>query len=572
MQALRVTDLKIQLYNTEDGFYQEVVHGISFAIKEGETVGIIGESGAGKSISMKAMKGILPEGSKVTGSIEVIREDIAMIFQDTSGCLNPTMKIAAQLVETIRAHDKFTKKEALKQAEYLLQAVGITNPAECMQQYPFMCSGGMRQRIVIAIALACHAKILIADEPTSALDATVQLQMIRILQKVVREQKLTLLFVSHDMGAVTQLCDRVLVMKEGSIIEQGTLDELYNNPKEAYTKSLFQQIPYPKRRKQQNIEMPLVCMERVTKAFEQNSPAVNEVSFTINKGEIYGLVGESGSGKTTLARMLLGMVKPDSGHIFYREDKIDSLNKKQMRTLWNHMQMIFQDAYSSLNPDLTIEQTLRETIHLDNLSLINCIRGSKGRADKKKTGDRINDILQGVGLESSLKNRYPRELSGGQCQRVGIARALLKKPDFLVCDEPTAALDVNVRKQIIELLCELKEEQRLTYLFIAHDLSLIQQISDRIGVMYGGMLVEEADSERMMQERWHPYTRELWTASRKANTKVEKDTGAETGIKDSKNDGCPYVGNCSCAMGKCRIEKPEMYQYENHRVACFLYE
>ena len=573
--------MTVQLHSKDKIGLEEVLHEISFSVEPGEILGIVGESGAGKSICMKALKGLIPDTKGiVTGSIQASREQIAMIFQDTFGCLNPTMQIGEQIAETVRIHEHCSRKEARQQAIRLLDMVGISNPSLWMKQYPMACSGGMRQRVVIAIALACHPKLLIADEPTTALDVTVQAQIIDVLKKIVRQQHMAMIVVSHDMGVIASLCHRIIVMESGNMIEQGEAEAIFYHAKKDYTRQLIQNSKYPmiqKKKPDQNRE--ILQIEQLSKTFETGVDAVRQLNLVIREGETYGLVGESGCGKSTLARMIMGITVPTEGIIRYSGVRIDSLYGRRRFPYNQKMQMIFQDPYGSLNPRLTIAETLEETI-----AYIERCQGRrhKNNQQSRQRELRLKEVFQTVGLEESLFTRYPKELSGGQCQRVGIARALLADPEFLICDEPTTALDATVRQQVIELLCKLQEEKNLTYLFIAHDLELVQQICDRIGVMYLGTLLEEGTSMDICKEPWHPYTKALLSAALVADPKkmYRKKHGIlwkppqvtiET-LALTTGKGCPYASQCKYKAARCNNEVPALYEYEGHKVACFLYD
>jgi len=561
MSILKVENVSIWLKNAQSREKKKVLSQVSFQVEEGEILGIVGESGAGKSVCMKAIKGILPKDAVMEGTIEADQTEIAMVFQDTNGCLNPTMKIGPQLIETILHHEKCTRKDASQRALQLLDAVGITNPLSCMKKYPMSCSGGMRQRVVIAIALACKSRILIADEPTTALDATIQLQMMQMLLQIARERKLTILLVSHDIGLIAGMCQRIVIMKQGCVVEQGDRDRICRTPKMEYTRTLFKNSDYKndtfsKINVEEPIERdrPLLRLENIWKQYEQHNNGVRDVTLQIMKNDLYCLVGESGSGKTTLAKLMAGLLSPDSGTIWYRDQKTNGYTKKEKIMMWNQLQMIFQDPYGALNPKITVKKAL----------------------ERIASTQEVEKVLEQVGIEKALWNGYPWELSGGQCQRVGIARALLKKPALLLCDEPTSALDVNVKKEIIELLCKLKEENQWTLLWIVHDMQLVREISNRMGVLYGGILVEEGITAEIMEEPWHPYTKTLQeaTITLENGRKILKPKIVyQKQLKQEfPKEGCPYQGKCKYAMEQCKKQVPSMYTYGNHRIACFLYD
>ena len=591
MSLLSVQDLSVQFHDRYAG--AEAVSHLSFEVGPGEIVGMVGESGSGKSTGMHAIMGLLPEkaeiicekmtldGTDITPpspkgngkkaqkeyekKMETIRgNQIAMVFQDPLTYLNPTVKIGRQITETIRTHKKCSRKEAEERAKELLDMVGIRRGSQRMGQYPFELSGGMRQRVVLAIALACEPRLLIADEPTTALDVTVQGQILELLKKIAEETGTAVLFVSHDLGVIASLCRRVLVMKEGKLVEEGTAEDIFYEPKHPYTQKLLdyaaklQKLPM-----EQHAEGVLLKAEHVSKNYfnavdwkkRQSTEAVRDVSFQIGKGETYGLVGESGCGKSTLAGMVTGILKPTAGKLIYQGKK--SGMKYQV-------QMVFQDPYASLNPRMTIEDALEEPLLLNT---------GLSREERSK---KVEEMLELVGLSKNDGKKYPRAFSGGQRQRIGIARALILSPELLICDEPVSALDVSIQEQILKLLEEIQQKQGISYLFISHDLNVVKRISRRMGVMYAGSLMETGNTKDVYEDPWHPYTKALlsavlvpdpWKARRKKGLLHTEEKRIEIPF----GRGCPFAPRCGYAFDRCYCEKPGTYQFEGREVACFLY-
>lgn len=537
---LRVGNLSVS-FRTRD---QEVeaVKGVSFEVRKGETLGIVGESGSGKSVTARAIMRLLPTppadikegeifflGNKIANysekEMESIRgRDIGMIFQDPMTSLNPTMKIGEQIAEGLIKHQKLSKKEAKFLALEMLKLVGIRNSELRYNQYPHEFSGGMRQRVMIAIALACRPALLIADEPTTALDVTIQAQILSLMKQMQERFGTSIILITHDLGVVAGMCDRVVVMKEGAIVESGTTEEIFANPQHPYTLKLLNALPRldePKRAKpaslilnNSNLERPLIEVKSLKQYFDLGKgnilKAVNDISFHIREGETLGLVGESGSGKSTTGRAILRLHQPTGGDVLYQGIAVNRLSAQEMKTMRRYMQMIFQDPYASLNPRLRVADIIGEALDVHRLV-------SSGTERKK----RIEELLDMVGLEPAFAERYPHEFSGGQRQRIGIARALAVDPKFIVCDEPLSALDVSIQAQVVQLLEELQQRLGLTYLFIAHDLSMVKHISDRVAVMYMGKIVELAESEELYANPQHEYTKSLLAAVPVPDPKVE---------------------------------------------------
>ncbi len=569
MSMLEVQNLNVR-YLTENGA-SEVIKDISFQVEKGEIVGLAGESGSGKSTAMLAVMGLLDGRAKIQcrtlslgGGPVRPGYNAAMIFQDPLSSLNPSIRIGKQITETIRLRQKCNRKEAAARAEELLDMVGIHNPSLRMRQYPHELSGGMRQRVVLAITLACSPDLIIADEPTTALDAVVQAQILSLFKRIVRETGTSLLLVSHDMGVTAALCSRVYVMHQGKIVEGGSAEDIFYSPAEDYTKRLLADARGSRRVPAKAAEStPLIRLEHVTKTFDA-SEGIRDLSAEICKGEIFALAGESGSGKTTTAKVLTGILCEDSGHLYYKGKLLPGKNR--MEAFGGRVQMVFQDPCASLNPGLTVRQALREAL------LASARRGGEtpdpGRIDRK-----ITDMLELTGISGGDADRYPGEFSGGQRQRIGIARALITGPELLVCDEALSSLDATTREQILDLLFDLQKKIGFACLFISHDMYVVRRISGRIGVMYGGRLVEAGSTGTVCSDPWHPYTKQLLESVPEPDplraAKVKAAPSKERGQDAGK--GCPFAGKCGYAMECCLSEIPETLRFGERQVACFLY-
>ena len=493
---------------------KQLVHGISFAIGKGEIFGFVGESGSGKSMTSLALLKLLPKGvvsfaeqlffnerdlSKLTQEEwqELRGNEISMIFQEPMTSLNPVLAIGTQVEECLLLHDKegiYKEKELRKKrvVEALGEA-GLKDTEQLLKKYPHQLSGGMRQRVMIAMAMICKPKLLIADEPTTALDASTEKIVLELLSYYRKTYGTSILFISHDLSLVANLCDRVAVMKAGKIVELGTVKQIFSNPKEEYTKQLILASKGVGLVEAKGIEQePLLRLENAVIQYEETSifgkkritEAVNQVSFILHRGEILGLVGESGSGKSSLSKAVTGLIPLTKG------------------TLWRadgtkHPRMVFQDPYGSLNPAKKIGWILEEPLKI------------QGGFTKKERKRLVIEALKEVELDEVHADRYVRELSGGQRQRVAIAVALIQKPDIVVLDEPVSALDVTVQGQILKLLYRLKEEYQMSYLFVSHDMEVIRQICDRVMILYQGELVEEGRTEDVFEHPKHPYTKKL---------------------------------------------------------------
>lgn len=538
---LSVRDLKV-VFHLRDGDFT-AVNGVSFDLMPGEVLGVVGESGAGKSMTGTAIMGLIDAPGEVSSTsitlkgkrIDGLSEDemmkirgkrIGMVFQDPLTSLNPLYTVGQQLVETIRRHLPLNEVEARKRAIELLADAGIPNPEDRIDSYPHQFSGGMRQRVVISLALAAEPELVIADEPTSALDVSVQKQIIMVLKRLCAQRGAAVILITHDMGVIAEAADRMIVMNKGEIVEAGTVGDIIKRPKQPYTVALIDAIPsitavnprYAHAHANgiaQQEHQTLVSVENLFKEFDLSPSkiarflggsktnivkAVNDVSFKIEKGKTYGLVGESGSGKSTCARMLVGLTRPTSGKILV--DGTDIWNDKNAdEKRRNTIQMIFQDPYASLNPRWRVADIIAEPMRTLGIA-----------RNGSEIQDRVEDLLKRVRLDPAVMRKYPHEFSGGQRQRVAIARALSSQPEFIICDEPTSALDVSVQAQVLELMTELQNEFGLTYLLISHNLAVVRQMADHVGVLHKGILVENGPVEQIFANPQAEYTKMLLDA------------------------------------------------------------
>ena len=529
---------------------------VEFILERGEILGIVGESGSGKSTIANAIINLIdPPGEITDGSIKIdgneLRNNeefiqkargkkIGFVFQDPQTSLNPLFKIKDQLIETIQTHLNLNYQDSLERSIQLLKEVGIENAEQRIEDYPHQFSGGMRQRVVIALAISCEPDLIIADEPTTALDVSIQHQILKLLKHLTVKRNLAVMIITHDMGVIAETTDRVIVMRYGKIVEQGKTQDILTNPQSNECKSLVMSVP-PTNKKIDRFKLlnpdggelsdsslnltnsiiknwavrdisheKLLDFKNVTKIFDEQTivmskkendklKALDDVSFEIYEGESFGLVGESGSGKSTIAKIITNLVKPTAGEVFFENISLhDPKNRKIKNKYRGQIQMIFQDPYSSLNPRFKVKDIIAEPIKFFQRNI--------NSADVDKN---VNDLIDIVGMTRQSLDRYPHEFSGGQRQRISIARALATRPRLLICDEPTSALDVSIQAQVLNLLKDLQDELNLTILFISHDLPVIRQMCDRITVLKNGKVCEVNDTENLFNNPTHEYTKEL---------------------------------------------------------------
>ena len=581
-------------FHTE-GTIVKAVNDVSFVLNKGETIGIVGESGSGKSVtSLSAMRlipsppGIISGGEiifhKDGGSVDLLKlsedemrthrgNDIAMIFQEPMTSLNPVFTCGDQVMEAITLHQNLSTDEAKKLTIKLFEKVQLPEPERIFSTYPHQISGGQKQRVMIAMAMSCEPSVLIADEPTTALDVTVQKTILKLMQKLQKEQNMGIMFITHDLGVIAELADKVVVMYKGKIVEQGNVWDIFTNPKHPYTKGLlacrppldkrykflptvsdFMQtdsegkiidnnvsvsdftkdlVVSTKQRKQKHDEIysqdPILKINNLKTYFPVRNgffggitsyvKAVDNISFDVYKGETLGLVGESGCGKTTCGRTILRLEEPTSGKIVYKGKDVSTMNSEELRLFRKEVQIIFQDPYSSLNPRMTIGNAIMEPMQVHNIL--------KDDDERKK---RVEELLSKVSLDPTHFYRYPHEFSGGQRQRIGIARALAVNPKFIICDESVSALDVSVQAQVLNLLNDLKDEFGLTYIFISHDLSVVKYMSDRMVVMQSGKIEEMGDSDKIYNSPETSYTKKLIDAIPEGKTEDIKKHLEQKGV------------------------------------------
>ena len=642
--------------------------GVDLHVNPGETLGIVGESGSGKTMTALSLMGLLPQGGKVSsGSIILDGQDltqlplkekrklrgtkVGMIFQDPLTSLNPTMKIGLQVCEPLRVHEGLSKKEALERAVEILKRVGMPRPEVVINNYPHQLSGGMRQRVMIAMALVCKPRILIADEPTTALDVTTQMQILDLIDELRDEYKMGVILITHDLGVVAGHTDRVAVMYAGRIVETAPTKTLFTEPKHRYTSSLMAALPeralaagtklfsipgappsltnlpvgcrfaarclwatdecragYPDlsgdethtfscfHPVQEGDESPAVLqgklggdtaegsaetapqishevlldVKEASREYESAGSgffkrekgvvsAVDRVSITVKKGETYGLVGESGCGKSTVGRLIAGLEPPSGGAIELDGRDLATLKGRDAVRIHRDVQMMFQDSYAAMDPRMRIDQILAEPMSIQKTG------------NARQIAERIMEILEQVGLTEEILDRYPHEFSGGQLQRIGFARSLTLAPDLIVADEPVSALDVSVQAQVLNLMKDLQAELGLSYLFISHDLAVVQYMADRIGVMYLGRIVEEGPASEVVKNPKHPYTKALIDSIPVPDPEFKHDESAikltgEPPSAVNPPEGCRFRPRCPFAGEECKVQP--MLTDETHRVAC----
>ncbi len=582
-------------FHTE-GTTVTAVNNVSFTLNRGETIGIVGESGSGKSVtSLSAMRlipnppGIISSGEIIfhknnSSSVDLLKiseeemrgfrgNDIAMIFQEPMTSLNPVFTCGDQVMEAIILHQKISKEDAKSLTIKLFKEVQLPDPERIFSTYPHQISGGQKQRVMIAMAMSCQPSVLIADEPTTALDVTVQKTILQLMQKLQKERNMGIMFITHDLGVIAELADKVVVMYKGEIVEQGNVWEIFTNPQHPYTKGLLAcrppldkrytflptvsdfmkidddgniidnnisvqdftkdlEIPDSKRKEDQKelfAKKPILQIRNLKTYFPikngffggitGNVKAVDNISFDVYPGETLGLVGESGCGKTTCGRTILRLEEPTEGEMIYKGCDIVKMTGDQLREFRKEVQIIFQDPYSSLNPRMTIGSAIMEPMQVHNIL-----------ENDEKRKKRVEELLERVSLDPSHFYRYPHEFSGGQRQRIGIARALAVNPKFIICDESVSALDVSVQAQVLNLLNELKLEFGLTYIFISHDLSVVKYMSDRMVVMQEGKIEEKGDADKIYTTPQTTYTKKLIEAVPEGKLDDIKMALAEKGI------------------------------------------
>ena len=568
--ALEIKNLSVEF--DVRGRTVNAVSDVSWNVKKGETLAIVGESGSGKSVSALAILKLIPNppGKITSGSIifegkniiktsdaeirDIRGKKISMIFQEPMTSLNPLMTIGKQISEVLDRHFKLSKKETYQKAKNILDIVQIPDSKRWLNGYPHEMSGGMRQRVMIAMALVCEPTVLIADEPTTALDVTIQAQILGLIKKLQKDIGMSVVFITHDMGVVAEIADRVVVMLGGKKVEEGNVNEIFHNPKHPYTKSLLAVVPrlgsmrgrsLPakfsnldiKRTEGDDVietnnnelidikdnvrksEPPILEIENLTTRFsikssfgfsKGNVHAVEGIDLLLQQGETIGIVGESGCGKSTLGKSIMRLVEPNSGKIKIKGKDIISLSKKDMFPIRKDVQIVFQDPYSSLNPRLTVGQIVSEGMKLHKV------------CHETEIKDKLIEVFKKVGLSEFHINNYPHEFSGGQRQRIGIARALALSPSIIIADEAVSALDVSIQAQVINLMMELQEEYGLSYLFISHDMAVIERVCHRVAVMYLGEIVELGSRSQVFENPQHPYTKKLMKAVPIADPKLRK--------------------------------------------------
>ncbi|MFN3613368.1 MAG: ABC transporter ATP-binding protein [Rubrimonas sp.] len=521
MSLLSVENLRVRFGATE------AVRGVSFAIGEGEVVALVGESGSGKSITALSTVRLLPSSAETSGVVRwqgrdmlsaperelrsIRGNDISFIFQEPMTSLNPLHTIERQIGESLALHQGLKGPAARDRIVDLLTKVGIRDPESRLADYPHQLSGGQRQRVMIAMALANGPKLLIADEPTTALDVTIQAQILDLLKTLQREQGLSMLFITHDLGIVRRMADRVCVMKNGEIVEQGPTESLFANPAHAYTRLLLESEPRgrpdpvpadaPEVMRGDKVRVWFPVRRGLMRRTVGHIKAVTDVSVSVRAGETLGVVGESGSGKTTLALAMMRLIRCEGRVVFLGRD-INGLKSAALRPLRREMQVVFQDPYGSLSPRLSIRQIVAEGLGVHGLR-------DAGRSEQ----DEVAEALSEVGLDPSAMDRYPHEFSGGQRQRIAIARAIILKPRFVALDEPTSALDMTVQSQIVELLRGLQRRRGLAFMFISHDLKVVRAMAHKVVVMRGGVVVESGPADAVFDAPREAYTRELLAAA-----------------------------------------------------------
>ena len=655
MKVLEIKDLVIE-YQTMDGTVH-AVNNINLDLEEGETLGLVGETGAGKTTTALGVLRLIPDPPGVIKSGQILLkgkdimkmsgeelramrgDEISMIFQDPMTALNPVLTVGEQIAEIYFLHNDCSRAESMEKAREMLEMVGI--PGERADEYPHQFSGGMKQRVVIAIALACQPALIIADEPTTALDVTIQAQVLDMMKNLKDQLETAMLLITHDLGVVAEVCDKVAIMYAGEIVEYGTLEHIFNHTMHPYTMGLFNSLPsldkdadrlrpihglmpdptdlpsgcpfhprcpyarpecaesHPELRdygdghlarclfcdgqlgaentaeeenpavaaaaeKQQQTPDVLLEAVHLKKYFQTRGGllhAVDDISFTIERGKTLGVVGESGCGKSTLGRALIGLNEATDGQVLFEGKDVTHLKGRERRKFLTNMQMIFQDPFSSLDPRKTVFEQIAAPLRINKVC-----------RNKRELEQRVADLMETVGLARRLTYSYPHELDGGRRQRIGVARALALEPKFIVCDEPVSALDVSIQAQVLNLLQDLQAAKNLTYIFITHDLSVVRHISDDIMVMYVGCMVEKCASHELFDYPLHPYTKGMLSAVPIPSINVEKKRIIMQGELTSPvnpKPGCRFANRCPYATDECRSVQPAVEEVRpNHFVAC----
>ena len=590
MALLEVDKLNVR-FATPDGEVH-AVRDLSFTLEQGETLGIVGESGSGKSQTVMSLVGLLAANGRATGTalfagrdllalrpaeLRAIRgRKIAMIFQDPMTSLNPYLTIEAQMIEVVRAHERVSRAAARARCLEMLNAVAIPEAAARLKRYPHELSGGMRQRVMIAASLLLEPEILVADEPTTALDVTVQAQILALLKDLQKRFRTAIVLITHDLGVVAGLADRVIVMHGGERKEQGAVRDVFYRPQHEYTRALLKAVP---RLDAQLAPLPavppgepLIAVDGLRVHFpvpgagwlrrREMLRAVDGVELTLGPGETLGVVGESGSGKSTLARAILRLVPATAGSVTVLGREVAALSSAGLSAIKRDLQVVFQDPLASLNPRMTVGDIVSEPLWTHRPEL-----------DAAAVRAAVVEVLRRVGLLGSELNRYPHEFSGGQCQRIGIARALVLRPKVIVCDEPVSALDVSIQGEIVRLLLELRADFGLALVFIAHDLAVVRQISHRVMVMYLGRVMEVARRDDLYARPRHPYTQALLSAVPLPDPDAERARphavlGGELPSPIHPPSGCRFRTRCPYVIERCAAEVPALRAFKDALVAC----
>lgn len=595
-RLLEVKDLSIQIVH--DDTLLTPVDGVSFSLNRGEIMALIGESGSGKTLTALAVNRLLPPGAELLEHTEIFLDEqpihqlsevemhqirglkIGMIFQDPSLALNPVLTIGDQLAEALRKSKRVLSNANLKtRMEELLNQVRIPDPGQCLKAYPHQLSGGMKQRVVIAIAIANAPDLLIADEATTNLDVTTQAQVLKLIQDLHQAQDMGILLITHDFGIVAEMANTVSVMTQGKIVEQTSKEQFIKAPQHAYTKKLFAALPENLDDQVRDDEMHDTdkSTDLTVERLKVNFPitrgilkrkvgavkAVDGVSFALKEGRTLALVGESGCGKTTTAKAIMRLIREGTGVVDFQGKNLLQLSQRQLKPLRGDMQMVFQDPFASMDPRFKVIDIIKEGM-----------KPLKIGSDDAERIDRINHVIESVGLTSEYLQRYPHQLSGGQRQRVAIARALILGPQILICDEPTSALDLSVQAQILKLLRSIQEDFNISMLFITHNISVVNYLAHEIAVMYLGRIVETGPAQTVIAQPKHPYTKALMAAVPSVtHDKIPMVIKGEPPSASNPPKGCHFAARCPKVHARCLASYPGSYAVgESRHVSCFLYD